>query len=245
MLVAEARAFRRPAPTACAEALTHPLVAHDASDQVTAAARQVHLHRVPRIRARHFAMFRNRRTDARSGATLCKPWGSGRCSRRRWALIRACTLRRGNGHRPWTRSGGRRCLGGDSGRWRLEGRVHLRFHRLRLRGPRGRRLRLHGPRLHSRGHGGRRRARAGLSSIARLRGGFLRAVGRHCIDVVHRIRTCDEHHRRNGQQELSWPHQAPIGSQRGGDKHGLRPDCGDGCVGCCRAGRRGRRGSHS
>src|SRR6266481_1204795 len=45
-----ARAFQRLAPMAFAEASAHALVAHDASDQVTAAARQAYMDRLPRIR---------------------------------------------------------------------------------------------------------------------------------------------------------------------------------------------------
>src|SRR4030095_3114754 len=62
-----ARAFRRLAPMAFAEASAHTLVAHDASDQVTAAARQAYMHRLPRIRPACFADFRIRRTRGRGG----------------------------------------------------------------------------------------------------------------------------------------------------------------------------------
>ena len=65
-----ARAFRRLAPMAFAEASAHALVAHDASDQVTAAAGQAYMHRLPRIRPPCFAGFRNRRTDGCGGQGL-------------------------------------------------------------------------------------------------------------------------------------------------------------------------------
>ena len=45
-----ARAFRRLAPMAFAEASAHALVAHNASDQITSAARQAYTHRLPRVR---------------------------------------------------------------------------------------------------------------------------------------------------------------------------------------------------
>ena len=45
-----ARAFRRLAPMAFAEVSTHALVAHDASDEVTAAVRQAYIHHLPAIR---------------------------------------------------------------------------------------------------------------------------------------------------------------------------------------------------
>ena len=70
-----ARAFRRLAPMAFAEASAHALVAHDASEQVTAAARQAYMHRLPRIRTACFAGFRIRRTDGCGGKGLCYRWG--------------------------------------------------------------------------------------------------------------------------------------------------------------------------
>jgi hypothetical protein len=69
----EARAFRRLAPMAFAEASAHALVAQDASDQVTAAERQAYMHRLPRIRLPCFAGFRNRRTDGCGCTALCYP----------------------------------------------------------------------------------------------------------------------------------------------------------------------------
>src|SRR5439155_26718788 len=89
-----ARAFLRPAPMTFAEASAHALVAHYASDQVTAAARQAYMHRLPRMRLQCFARFRNRRTDACGCRALCYRWGRAYpCLQlRHRALSRPCAL---------------------------------------------------------------------------------------------------------------------------------------------------------
>jgi hypothetical protein len=66
-----ARAFGRLPPVALAEVSTHAMLAHDASDQVTTAARQAYMHHPPRMRRQCFAGFRNPRIDACRGKALC------------------------------------------------------------------------------------------------------------------------------------------------------------------------------
>ena len=91
MIIGDAdRAFRRHAPMAFAEASAHALVAHDASDQVTAAARQAYTHRLPRIRPDSFAGFPIRRTDRSGGKGPCYPWGRAY----RWLQLRHRALSR-------------------------------------------------------------------------------------------------------------------------------------------------------
>ena len=135
MLIGDAiRAFRRLAPKAFAEVSTHALVTHDASDQVTAAAREAYMHHLPPIRPQCFAGFRNSRTDACGGKAVCHRWGRAYpcLPLEHRALMRTCTLRGGNRHRALTRACALRCLGVGSGNGRLERGSYLGFHRLRL-----------------------------------------------------------------------------------------------------------------
>ena len=204
-----ARAFRRLAPMAFAEASAHALVAHDASDQVTAAARQAYMHRLPRIRPPCFAGFRDGRRVRRQGSVL--PVGSRLPvpAPRHRALTRACALRGGNRHRALTRACALRCLGVGSGNGRLEGGSCLGFHRLRL---------------HRHRHSRRRCGCVVLTGTDRLRGDSHR-VGRRRIDAVRGIGTRDQH-RRDGSQ-------APVGSQRPGGEQRLRRGCRDAHVAWC------------
>ena len=86
MIIGDAApAFRRIAPMAFAEASAHALVAHDAIDQVTAAAGQAYTHHLPRIRPPCFAGFRKQRTDVCGGNGSCYRWG-----RAYWRLPLTC-----------------------------------------------------------------------------------------------------------------------------------------------------------
>jgi len=150
-----ARAFRRLAPMAGAELSTHPQLAHNARDQITIAAREAYMHRLPRMRLRCCAKFRNSSIDAFTSKAVFHRCGGGYgCPNGRHRTLKgACALRRrgvGRGNGP---AEGRNYLGFhrlrlhghtrsvrhrgvDSGNGRAEGRNSLRFHRLRLPGPR-------------------------------------------------------------------------------------------------------------
>ncbi len=219
-----ARAFRRLAPMTFAEASAHALVAQYASDQVTAAARQAYMHRLPRIWPPCFAGFRN--TDGCCGTGLCYRWGRAhRCRHlRHRALMHVCALRGGNRHRALmhvcalrggtrqralTRACALRCLGGGSGNGRLEGGSWLGFHRLRL---------------HRHKHSRRRCGCVVLTGIDRLRGDSHR-VGRRRTDAVRGIGTRDQD-RRDGSQ-------APARGRHLGGERRLRHGCRDAHVAWC------------
>ena len=70
-----ARAFRRLGPMAFAEGLAHAQLAHDASDQLTTAAREAYMHRLPR-RLRYCAKFRSARIATCSKAVFHR-WTGG------------------------------------------------------------------------------------------------------------------------------------------------------------------------
>ena len=122
-------ALRRFAPMAFAEVSTHALVTHDASDQVTAAAREVCIHHLPPIRGQSFGGFPNSRTEACAGESVCHRWGRAYpcLSLRDRALMRACTLHRRNRHRALTPACPLRCLGVGSGNGRLKRGSSLGF----------------------------------------------------------------------------------------------------------------------
>ena len=234
-----ARAFRRLAPMTFAEASAHALVAQYASDQVTAAARQAYMHRLPRIWPPCFAGFRN--TDGCCGTGLCYRWGRAhRCrhlrhralmhvcalrdgnrhralmhvcalrgGNRHRALMHVCALRGGNRQRVLTRACALRCLGVGSGNGRLEGGSWLGFHRLRL---------------HRHKHSRRRCGCVVLIGIDRLRGDSHR-VGRRRADAVRGIGNRDQD-RRDGSQ-------APARGRHLGGERRLRHGCRDAHVAWC------------
>ena len=99
MLIGDAAgAFRRLPPMPFAEVSPDALVTHDASDQVTATARETYIHQLPPIRLQCFAGFRKSRTDACGGKAVCYRWSRAYpcLPLRHRALMRACTLRGGN-----------------------------------------------------------------------------------------------------------------------------------------------------
>jgi len=217
-IIRYARAFRRLAPTALAEASAHALVAHHASDKIAAAARQADLHRPGRIPLPCSAVLRRRRTETCGCRALCHRWG-----RFSWCLqpghrtlTRACALRGGTRHRALMRAYALRCLGGGSGNGRLECGSRPRFHRLRL---------------HRHGHSGRRCGCVELTGSDRLRGDFGR-VGRRRIDAVRDIGTHDQDRRDGSQKDLARPEQAPARLQRRDGERRLRHGCRDVHVAC-------------
>src|SRR5690242_9731206 len=111
-----ARAFRRLAPMAFAEVSTHALVAYDARQQVTAAARQAYMHRLPGMCPQCLAGLCNSRTDACAGVRL-RRWGpTYRCLPiPHRALRRVCMLLGGDAHRGLSHACALRCLGVGSG----------------------------------------------------------------------------------------------------------------------------------
>ncbi len=216
-----ARAFRRLAPMAVAEASAHALVAHYASDQVTAAASQAYMHPLPRIRLPCFAGFRN--TDGCASTGLCyHRWGRACRYRhpRRRALMRVCVLRGGNRHRALTRVCALRYISVASGNRRQQGGSCLGFHRLRL---------------HRHRHSRRRCGCVVLTGTDRLRGDFHHVRNRR-VDAVRGIGTRDQD-RRDGTQAPDQNRcdgsQAPARSQRAGGKQRLRHGCRDAYVAWC------------
>jgi len=199
-----APAFRRIAPMAFAEASAHALVAHDAIDQVTAAAGQAYMHHLPRIRPPFFAGFRNQRSDVCGGNGSCCRWG-----RAYWRLplTCACVLRGGSRRRALTRARALRRLGVGSENGRPDGDGCLGPHRLRLH-------------RHRQG-----RSCCGyvvLTGTARLRGDSHR-VGRRRIDAVCDIGTRDQDRRDDSQ--LAGPEQAPARSRHPGGERRLSHGC--------------------
>ena len=208
MIIGDAAgAFRHLAPMAFAEASAHALVAQYAIEEVTAAARQAYMHRLPRIWPPCFAGFRNRGTDGCGGTGLCCRWGRRdyRCRHlRHRPLAHAWALRGGNGHRALTRACALRCLGVASGNRRHEDGSGLGFHRLRL---------------HRHRHNRRRCGLIVLSGNDRWRGD-LHHVGHRRIDAIRGIDARDQD-RRDGSQ-------APARSQHLG-----HPPCRDAHVAWC------------
>ena len=236
-----ARAFRCLAPMAFAEASAHTLVAHDAIDQVTAAARQACLHRLPRLRPACFAGLRIRRSDWCDGKVPCyrgsRAHGCPQPGRRglthactlcggdgHRGLTRACALRGGNGHRGYTRA----CaLCGGNGHRGLTRTCALRCHgvgRGDWRIEDGSCLGFHRLRLHRHRQSRRRCGCVLLTGTDRLRGDSHR-IGRRRINAVRGIGTRDQD-RREGSQ-------APARSQRRGGQLRLLHGCRDADVAWC------------
>ena len=210
-----ASAFRRLAPMAFAEASAHALVARYTSDQLTAAARQAYLHRLPLIRLPCVADFRN--TDGCGGTGLCYlRWGRACRYRRlrRRALMRACVLRGGNRRGALTRACALRNIIVASGNRCPESGSCLGFREFRL---------------HCHRHNRRHRRCVVLSGNDRLRGDC-NHVGQRRIDAVRSIGIRDQD-RRDGTQAPDQNRrdgsQAPARSQRPGCQQRFRHGCHD------------------
>ena len=212
---------------AFAEVSAHALVAHDASYQVTAAARQACVHRLPRIRTACLAGFPVRCTDGCGG---CR----GLLLRHR-ALTRACVLCDGDTRRGLTRTGalrgrgtGRRLTrtgalcGRNRGSTRACAVQGLGAGRRKRRFQGGSCLGFHRPGLHGRRHGICSGGCGVLAGIDRLRGDSHR-IWCGPIDAVRGIRARD-HDRREDSQ-------APADS-RGGQQR-FRRGCRGTCVAWC------------